>query len=393
MFNPFTPDDQRFMLRALRLARRGEGRVEPNPQVGCVIVRGGRIIGEGWHPRFGGPHAEVQALRACRRPPRGATVYVTLEPCCHQGKTPPCTEALIAAGVARVVAAVRDPNPQITGRGVRRLRRAGIRVDLGLLEAQSRALIAPYQKWICQRRPWVIAKWAQSLDGCLARPAGEPPWISDEAARRHAHTVRGRVDAILVGVGTVLADNPLLTCRLVRPRRVALRVVLDTALRTPPGCRLVRSARRVPTLIFCGRQVPSRRIHRYTGAGCLVEPVREQQGGLEWEEVLDRLGARQVTNLLVEGGPRVLGSLLARRLVDEVHVYVSPLLIGEGRTLHLHDPQRTVGPGTGLPRSLRLPETLRPRRIGSCWLFETRLAGERWPVHPSGSERSTGQRS
>lgn len=389
MPTPFTPDDHRFMLRALRLARRGEGRVEPNPQVGCVIVRGGQIIGEGWHPRFGGPHAEVQALRACPQPPRGATVYVTLEPCCHWGKTPPCTDALIEAGVDRVVVAVRDPNPLVAGRGLRRLRHAGLRVDLGLLEAQGRALIAPFQKWMCQRRPWVIAKWAQSLDGCLARPAREERWISDRAARRHAHTVRGRVDAILVGVGTVLADDPLLTCRLIRPKRVAVRVVLDTTLRTPLDCRLVRSARRVPMLIFCGRQVALRRIRPYIGAGCIVEPVRTLHGLLAWEQVLDRLGARQVTNLLVEGGPRVLGTLLGQRQADEVHVYVSPLLIGAGRALHVQvtdrsrmellprRPERVTGPGAGLARSLRLPETLRPRRVGSCWLFQTRVVSDR----------------
>jgi diaminohydroxyphosphoribosylaminopyrimidine deaminase/5-amino-6-(5-phosphoribosylamino)uracil reductase len=375
-----TADDRRFMLRALRLARRGEGRVEPNPMVGCVIVRDGRIIGEGWHRGFGGPHAEVEALRACRQPPRGTTVYVTLEPCCHWGKTPPCTEALIAAGVGRVVAALRDPNPQISGRGVRRLRRAGIRVDLGPLEAEAAALVAPYRKWVRRKRPWVIAKWAQSLDGCIARRASEGRWISDEAARRHAHAVRGRVDAILVGVGTVLADDPLLTCRLVRPKRLATRVVLDSALRTPPGSRLVRTARQVPTLIFCGQRVAARRVRPYVETGCIVEPVHTRREGLAWDDVLDRLGSRQVTNLLVEGGGRVLGTLFDRRLVDEVHVYVAPLLIGV-RGVSLAPARTAASPGPPAARapgarpSLRLPETTRPRRVGNCWLFEARLRG------------------
>lgn len=380
MSAPTTADDRHFMLRALRLARRGQGYVEPNPMVGCVIVRGGRVIGEGWHRRFGGPHAEVEALRACGESPRGATVYVTLEPCCHWGKTPPCTDALIAAGVGRVVAAVRDPNPRIAGRGLRLLRRAGIPVDLGLLQAEAATLIAPYRMWIRQKRPWVIAKWAQSLDGCLARPAGEGRWISDREARRHAHAVRGRVDAILVGVGTVLADDPLLTCRLARPRRVAARVVLDSALRTPPGARLVQTARQVPTLIFCAPHVAARRIRSYVEAGCIVEPVRGGHGELDWDEVLARLGTRQVTNLLVEGGARVLRTLIERRLADELHVYLAPLVIGGGGVRIAPDLD-AAGAGTGaarasfVARSLRLPETMRPRRVGGCWLFQARLHG------------------
>src|SRR5262245_29686131 len=203
-----TPADTLFMRRALRLALRGQGGVEPNPLVGCVLVRAGRIIGEGWHAKFGGPHAEVRALKSCQSSPRGATAYVTLEPCCHHGKTPPCTDALLAAGVTRVVAAVRDPNPAVHGRGAETLRKAGIRVEFGLLAAEGADLIAPFAKLVKTSRPWVILKWAQSLDGVIATRTGDSKWISDEACRAHAHRTRGRVDGILVGVNTLLRDDP-----------------------------------------------------------------------------------------------------------------------------------------------------------------------------------------
>ncbi|GAF88580.1 unnamed protein product, partial [marine sediment metagenome] len=209
----YDPLDHRMMARAIALARRGEGHVEPNPMVGCVIVRNRRSIGEGYHRRFGGPHAEIEALLACTRDPQGATVYVSLEPCCHHGKTPPCTDALIAARVARVVVAARDPNPVVRGRGIRRLRTAGIDVETGVLEGEAAEVLAPYATRVRLYRPFVIAKWAQSLDGKLATRTGHSQWISCEASRRRVHRLRARVDAILVGCGTVLADDPLLTAR------------------------------------------------------------------------------------------------------------------------------------------------------------------------------------
>ena len=202
----------------MALAVRGQGAVEPNPMVGCVLVRGGRVVGEGWHKRFGGPHAEVEALRAAGRAARGATAYVSLEPCCHFGKTPPCTDALIAAGVSRVVAAMRDPFPKVRGRGRRLLEAAGIKVGMGLCEAEAMRLNAPYLKRQRTGRPWVILKWAQSVDGRIATRTGDSKWISSEDSRAQAHDLRGRVDAVIVGVGTVRADDPLLTCRHGRPR-------------------------------------------------------------------------------------------------------------------------------------------------------------------------------
>ncbi len=226
--NPF---DTQQMQRAIALARRGEGFVEPNPMVGCVLVRDGNVVGEGWHQRFGGPHAEVVALQAAGGDARGATAYVSLEPCCHHGKTPPCTQALIDAGVARVVIAMHDSFAEVAGGGVKQLREAGIEVTVGLLDDEARQLNAPYLKLIEQGRPWVIAKWAMTLDGRIASKTGSSQWISGEASRAIGHGLRGRVDAIIVGRGTAAADDPLLTTRLSdgnKPPRTATRVVFES---------------------------------------------------------------------------------------------------------------------------------------------------------------------
>jgi len=366
---PWTPEDASFMHRALRLALRGQGRVEPNPMVGCVIVREGRVIGEGWHRRFGGPHAEVEALRRCRSSPRGATVYVALEPCCHYGKTPPCTDALIAARVRRVVAALRDPNPAVAGRGLQRLRRAGVRVELGLLADEAGELNAPYLKLTRRRLPWLILKWAQSLDGKIATHTGDSKWISDAAARAHAHRTRGRVDAIIVGVHTVLRDDPRLTCRVARPRRIATRVVLDSRLRTPADAKLVRTSRRVPTWIFCRPDAPPARARRLERAGCVIRRVRAERDGLSLGDMLRTLGAAGMTNVLVEGGSRLLGAFFDQRLADELHIYVAPLLIGG---------QDALGPLHGIGAA-RIRDALRLKhakwaRLGDGWLVQVRLA-------------------
>lgn len=315
------------MRRALHLAARGLGRVEPNPLVGAVLVKGGRIIGEGFHRRFGGPHAEIEALRRCVRSPRAATCYVTLEPCCHFGKTPPCTDALIAAGVRRVVAAVQDPFSRVSGGGLRRLRAASIQVDVGLLRREAVARNAPFFKLHRTGRPWVILKWAQSLDGKIATRGGDSQWISSFASRRRAHALRGRVDAILVGINTVLRDDPQLTCRLVRPLRRATRIVLDTHLRIPLGSRLVRSARRTPTLVVTA-SAASRKVRALRAAGCEVLVLPTAGGRPRLDRLLDVLGGRNVTNLLVEGGGRVLGRFVDEGLADEAFIFVAPRLIG-----------------------------------------------------------------
>ncbi|UCE59561.1 MAG: bifunctional diaminohydroxyphosphoribosylaminopyrimidine deaminase/5-amino-6-(5-phosphoribosylamino)uracil reductase RibD [Phycisphaerales bacterium] len=321
--------DTRMMKRAIALSRKGEGRVEPNPMVGCVIVRAGRIIAEGYHRRFGGPHAEVQALRQCPHKPRGATVYVSLEPCCHQGRTPPCTEALIEAGVKRVVVALRDPNPAVHGRGIRQLYAAGVAVDVGLMDRESAEVLAPFITYTKSSRPFVIAKWAQSLDGKLATRTGQSKWISCEESRRRVHRLRARVDAILVGSQTVKADDPLLTARDVPLKRRAARVVLDGRLRISEKCRLVNTADEIRTLVVTtAKQASTPKAKRLARKGIEIIACRRHRGHLALEECLAGLARRDVTNLLVEGGPTVLTALLEAELVDEAMVFIAPKLIG-----------------------------------------------------------------
>jgi len=363
------PLDHRMMARAIALARRGEGRVEPNPMVGCVIVRAGRVIGEGYHRRFGGPHAEIEALRACTRDPQGATVYVSLEPCCHHGKTPPCTDALIAARVARVVVAARDPNQVVRGRGIRRLRAAGIDVETGVLEGEAAEVLAPYATRVRLGRPFVIAKWAQSLDGKLATRTGHSQWISCETSRCRVHRLRARVDAILVGCGTVLADDPLLTARGVPIRRRALRVVLDGQLRIREKCQILDTCSDVSTLVMTtSGRVSTRKADRLRRSGVEVVACRSRGGRLQLDDCLRTLAAREVTNLLVEGGPTVLTSLLEAGLVDEAFVFVSPMLVG-GRTA----PGALGGAGAAKIAAAMSPRSVRTQRSGTDVLYRMRF--------------------
>jgi len=337
-------EERQFMLLALELAGRGLGSVEPNPMVGAVIVREGAVIARGWHKRFGGPHAEREALAAAKaagRGVRGATMYVTLEPCCHHGKTPPCTDALIEAGIARVVVAMIDPDEQVAGRGVRRLREAGVEVEVGLCEARARELLGPYIKLRTARRPWVICKWAQTADGYLALPEGQGRWISTAASRRKVHELRSHCDGVCVGSGTVLADDPLLTNRSGAGRQPA-RVVLDGRLRTPPDCRLIATAGEARPVIVATTSASAAAGRaradqlRRGGAEILELPAGPAGRGVDFPALLDELGRRQWTRLLVEGGAELLRRVVGSRLADELWVFVSP---------------RRVAPGAeGLPR-------------------------------------------
>jgi len=315
------------MRRALELAAEGRGYVEPNPMVGCVIARGAEVIGEGWHRRFGGPHAEVEALRIAGPRAPGATMYVTLEPCCHEGKTPPCTEAVIAAGLRRVVVACRDPFPQVAGGGVTRLREAGIQVDVGLAEREARALNAPYFKLVETGRPWILAKWAMTLDGKIATRIGRSRWISGEPSRAIGHELRGRVDAIVVGRETAVRDDPRLTARPTGPR-TPLRIVLDTRAALPAASRLVQTAGEVPVLVAAGPAANEADRRRLAEAGCEVLVCEGQTHADRLASLLDELGRRRLTNVLVEGGGRVLGTFLDIGQIDEVHVFVAPKLLG-----------------------------------------------------------------
>jgi diaminohydroxyphosphoribosylaminopyrimidine deaminase/5-amino-6-(5-phosphoribosylamino)uracil reductase len=322
------PDlDLWHMRRALELAVRGEGLVEPNPMVGCVIARGAEIIGEGWHRRFGQPHAEVEALGMAGDRAAGATLYVTLEPCCHVGKTPPCTRAVLAAGVRRVVVAQPDPFPQVQGGGIAELRAAGVAVDVGLLVADAHRLNAPYLKLVETGRPWIIAKWAMTLDGKIATRTGQSRWISNPQSRQIVHALRGRVDAIMVGRGTAAADDPLLVARPPGPR-TAVRVVLDTHASLANDSQLVRTARETPVLVAVGEVSLTINRQRLTAAGCEVFLCPGETPAARLDALFLELGHRRMTNVLVEGGGRLLGSLLDARQIDEVRVFIAPKIVG-----------------------------------------------------------------
>jgi diaminohydroxyphosphoribosylaminopyrimidine deaminase / 5-amino-6-(5-phosphoribosylamino)uracil reductase len=319
--------DVQHMARAIELAARGEGWVEPNPMVGCVIVRDGVRIAEGWHRQFGGPHAEVEAFGHATQDVAGATVYVTLEPCCHHGKTPPCTEAIIQAKPARVVVAQTDPFPAVAGNGIRELRRAGIAVEIGLLEDQARHLNAPYRMLVQHHRPWLIAKWAMTLDGRIASRTGHSRWISNAASRQRVHALRGRVDAIMIGCQTALLDNPRLIAAPPGPR-LATRIVLDSSASLPPDSCLVSTSRDAPVLVVVGPEADPRRVDRLEQAGCEVFRSPDADHDLRLRGLLGELGRRGMTNVLVEGGGQLLGSLFDLHWIDEVHVFIAPKIVG-----------------------------------------------------------------
>jgi diaminohydroxyphosphoribosylaminopyrimidine deaminase/5-amino-6-(5-phosphoribosylamino)uracil reductase len=314
------------MTRALDLAEKGRGYVEPNPLVGAVVVQNDRVVGEGWHERFGQAHAEVNALAQAGESARGGTLYVTLEPCCHQGKTPPCTDAILQAGIQRVVAAMTDPFPQVAGQGAARLRQAGVTVEIGLKEKEARRLNAPYLKLLQTGRPYVHAKWAMTLDGKIATRTGDSRWITGEAARRRVHELRGRMDAIIVGISTVLADDPRLTARPPGPR-TAVRIVLDSHGRLPANSHLVKTARDIPVLVIMTGDDASR-AHELQSVGCATLALPTRGGRPDIGALLDELGRRRMTNVLVEGGAEVLGSFFDARAVDEVHVFIAPRIAG-----------------------------------------------------------------
>jgi diaminohydroxyphosphoribosylaminopyrimidine deaminase/5-amino-6-(5-phosphoribosylamino)uracil reductase len=315
------------MVRALELARLGLATTDPNPRVGCVIVAGTRVVGEGWHRRAGGPHAEAIALEAAGAAARGATAYVTLEPCSHHGRTPPCADALVEAGIRRVVYAMRDPNPRVDGGGIARLEAAGIAVEGGVLEREALELNPGFVSRMTRGRPWVSVKLAASLDGGTALPGGESRWITGEAAREDVQRLRARASAVMTGSGTVIADDPRLDVRLPGTERQPLRVVLDTRLRTPPGARILAPPGQA--LILCSVEEPARAA-ALRSAGAEVLAVGASGGGVDLKAALAALADRQVNELLVECGAGLAGALLAAGLVDELLLYLAPTLLGRG---------------------------------------------------------------
>jgi diaminohydroxyphosphoribosylaminopyrimidine deaminase / 5-amino-6-(5-phosphoribosylamino)uracil reductase len=322
------------MAVALRLAERGLGAVWPNPAVGCVLVQGGRIVGRGWTQPGGRPHGEVEALRRAGSAALGATAYVSLEPCAHYGRTPPCTMALLQAGIRRVVVATVDPDPRVDGRGIEQLRQAGVEVSVGLGRAEAEALNAGFMLRVRAGRPLVTLKLATSLDGRIATRSGASQWLTGDAARARGHLLRASHDAIMIGSGTALADDPSLTCRLPGlEERSPVRIVLDGRLRLSPGSRLARTAQSVPTWLFTGADAPARRQEALRRLGVDVQPVgADGNGRLDVRAVLAALAARGITRVLVEGGAALATSLLRARLVDRLAWFRGAMLIGgDGR--------------------------------------------------------------
>lgn len=312
------------MARAMQLARLGIRTTHPNPRVGCVVVADGEIVGEGWHEKAGEPHAEILALGRAGERARGATVYLNLEPCCHQGRTPPCTDAMIDAGVRRVVVAMQDPNPQVGGGGVEMLRRAGIEVDVGLMHDTARRLNRGFVSRMTRGRPWVTLKTAASLDGRTAMADGESQWITGEAARADGHRLRAAASAIMTGSGTALADDPALTARLEGVTRQPLRVLVDGGLRVPSTRRLF--APTADVVVATATEPAAAEYADHVDVVCLPDAA----GRVDMAGLMRHLGEREINELLVETGPSLAGCLLKNALVDEIVVYMAPVLLGGG---------------------------------------------------------------
>ncbi len=386
--------DEHYMKRALDLARNGFGWTNPNPMVGAVLVKEGRIIGEGWHTKCGNLHAEREAFAHCTEDPQGATMYVTLEPCCHWGKTPPCTEAIIEHGIARVVVGAPDPNPLVAGKGADQLREAGIEVTEGVMLSQCREINKVFFHFIQTKRPYVVLKYAMTLDGKIATKIGASKWITGETARAHVHLQRHRFAAIMVGIGTVISDNPKLTVRLeeyenskdssirticswkskstfmkdpfpeVAFSNNPTRIVLDSSLQIPLYANVVATAREVPTIIatFCA---DPNKISALKAYGCDVVITRERNGKVDLKDLMSKLGERGIDSVYVEGGSTVHGEFIDLGLVDEVHAYVAPKVFGGTKA-----PGPIGGKGVKLPTEALQFTRVKTKHLGSDVLFE-----------------------
>lgn len=324
--------EEQFMKRAIELAKQGSGWTAPNPLVGAVVVKNGRVIGEGYHRKYGELHAERNALAACTEDPAGATLYVTLEPCCHYGKTPPCTEIIIEKKIAKVVIGSRDPNPKVAGKGARILREHGIEVVEDYMREACDALNPVFFHYITTKTPYVVLKFAMTLDGKIATCTGASKWITGEAARNHVHQLRGRYAGILAGIGTVLADDPMLNCRIDGAHQ-PLRIILDSHLRIPMGSRLVRSAKEYPLLIVCNestrdREEGTNRIQKLEEAGAKVWTLPEKNGHPDLNVLMQRLGEEKIDSVLIEGGGTVNEAALKAHIVHHVYAYIAPKIFG-----------------------------------------------------------------
>lgn len=357
--------DTLFMARALKLAARGMWTTTPNPRVGCVLVRDGQIVGEGWHEKAGEPHAEVHALRTAGEAARGATAYVTLEPCSHHGRTPPCADALVKAGVARVVAAMQDPNPLVAGNGLARLRAAGIATECGVLEGDARELNIGFVSRMTRGKPWVRLKTASTLDGVTALENGVSQWITGPAARRDGHRWRARACAVLSGIGTVIEDDPSLTVREVDTPRQPLRIIVDARLQLTPQAKLFADIVRSPLLVVCASDdTPKAQALRDAGAELLVLP--NEGGKVDLPAMFQALGARGLNEVHAESGHKLNGSLMREGCVDELLMYLAPTVLGRGMGLF------NLGPFDTLAQ--RIDVDIRDlRAVGKDWRLLARL--------------------
>jgi diaminohydroxyphosphoribosylaminopyrimidine deaminase/5-amino-6-(5-phosphoribosylamino)uracil reductase len=323
-------DDVHFMKTAIREARKGLGRTSPNPAVGAVIVSHGKVVGKGYHKMAGSPHAEVNAIMSAAAKSKGATLYVTLEPCNHYGRTPPCTKAILDSGIFRVVVGMKDPNPSVAGGGCDYLASRGVEVQTGILEEECLGINRPFIKYIQQRIPWIALKAGLSLDGKIAASTGQSGWITNDKSRRWVHILRNRYDGILVGIDTVIQDNPSLTTRIARGKgKDCVRIILDTHLRIPLDAKVVRQKSNSYTLVYCGKAYDVTSKKNLEKAGVIVQPVKTRKDGyVDLQEVLKDIGRREITSVFVEGGSKVHASFIQQQLADKAYLFFAPIFIG-----------------------------------------------------------------
>jgi len=356
-------NDEQWMKRALRLAEKGRGRTSPNPMVGTVLVKNGQVVGEGYHARAGEAHAEILALRQAGEEARGSTLYINLEPCIHYGKTPPCAPAVIEAKVRRVVIGMEDPNPLVTGRGLKSLQKAGLDVEIGVLEKECRRLNEAFCKYILKKEPFVILKVAATLDGKIATREGDSKWISGETSRHFVHRMRDQVDGVVVGIGTILKDDPQLTARI-KKGRDPYRIILDSRLRIPEDAKVIGNSPS-KTIIATTELAARDKIERLEKKGVRILILDSKQGRVDLKNCLSKLGEMGMMSLLVEGGSQVNGSFLDEGLIDKILFFLSPKLIGDREALGIFG-----GSGkANLKETIPLNE-LRVRRMGEDILIE-----------------------
>ena len=356
-------EDERWMKRALHLAEKGRGRTSPNPMVGAVLVKNGRVVGEGFHIQAGGAHAEILALRQAGEETTGATLYLNLEPCAHYGRTPPCAPAVIDAGVRRVVIGTEDPNPLVRGKGLESLRSAGVDVEIGVLEKACRRLNEAFCKYILKKEPFVILKVAATLDGKIAAREGDSKWISGEASRRLVHRFRNQVDGIVVGVGTIVKDDPMLTARITGGRNPD-RVILDSRLRIPENAKVIETSPS-KTIVATTELAPKDKRERLETKGVRILTLDSKEGRVSLKSCLSRLGEMEMVNVLVEGGSQVNGAFLDEGLIDKILLFLSPKLIGDHQAIGIFG-----GKGVGSIKEAISLNELRVRKIGGDLLVE-----------------------